>query len=85
MDVFPLSQAGCEPDETSEDRRTVLFRGVEEEGWCLFSIDVRNTYGLPFEVSLDRTQQSEETLSGYNLCFMVLNEQTHPRHQLAAS
>lgn len=64
MDVFPLSQAGCEPDETSEDRRKVLFRGVEEEGWCLFSVDVRNTYGLPFEVSLDRTQQSEEILSG---------------------
>lgn len=63
MDVFPLSQAGREPDETSEDRRALLFKDVEEEGWCLFSIDVRNTYGLPFEVSLDRTQQSEETLS----------------------
>ena len=63
MDIFPLNQAGCEPDETPQDRRAVLFKDVEEEGWCLFSIDVRNTYGLPFEVSLDRTQQSEETLS----------------------
>jgi hypothetical protein len=63
MDVFPLSQGGCEPDETSEDR-AVLFKDVEKEGWCLFSIDVRNTYGLPFEVSLDRIQQSEESLSG---------------------
>lgn len=60
MDVFPLSYGGCEPDETSEDRRAVLFKDVEEEGWCLFSIDIRNTYGLPFEVSLDRIQQSEE-------------------------
>ncbi|KAH9180692.1 TRAPP II complex [Lactarius sanguifluus] len=59
MDVFPLDQGGCE--ETSEDGRAVLFKDVEEEGWCLFSIDVRNTYGLPFEVTLDRVQKSEKT------------------------
>ena len=64
MDIFPLSQGGCEGDETSDDRRAVLFKDVEEEGWCLFSIDVRNTYGLPFEVSLDRVQQGEEMFSG---------------------
>ncbi|KAH9009241.1 transport protein Trs120 or TRAPPC9 TRAPP II complex subunit-domain-containing protein [Lactarius pseudohatsudake] len=62
MDVFPLNQGGCE--ETSEDGRAVLFKDVEEEGWCLFSIDVRNTYGLPFEVTLDRVQKSEKTFSG---------------------
>ncbi|TFK54866.1 hypothetical protein OE88DRAFT_1653405 [Heliocybe sulcata] len=26
-------------------------------GWCLFSIDVRNTYGLPFEVTFEREQE----------------------------
>ncbi|KAH9005302.1 TRAPP II complex [Lactarius hatsudake] len=56
MDVFPLDQGGCE--ETSEDGRAVLFKDVEEEGWCLFSVDVRNTYGLPFEVTLDRVQKN---------------------------
>ncbi|KAF8844938.1 hypothetical protein BDN67DRAFT_942470 [Paxillus ammoniavirescens] len=25
--------------------------------WCLFSIEVRNTYGLPFEVTFNRTQE----------------------------
>ncbi|KAI9466349.1 TRAPP II complex [Lactarius psammicola] len=46
MDIFPLGQGA------------VLFKDVEEEGWCLFSIDVRNTYGLPFEVTLDRVQKN---------------------------
>ncbi len=67
MDIFPLAQGGRKADETSEDRRVVLFKDVEEEGWCLLSIDVRNTYGntygLPFEVTLDRVQKSEETFS----------------------
>jgi hypothetical protein len=58
MDIFPLGQGGREADETSEDRRAVLFKDVEEEGWCLFSIDVRNAYGLPFEVTLDRVQKN---------------------------
>jgi len=26
----------------------------EDHNWCLFSIEVRNTYGLPFEVTFDR-------------------------------
>ncbi|KAI9446319.1 TRAPP II complex [Lactarius indigo] len=58
MDIFPLDQGGCEADETSEGGKAVLFKDVEEEGWCLFSIDVRNTYGLPFEVTLDRVQKN---------------------------
>jgi hypothetical protein len=85
MDIFPLSQGGCELDETSEDRRAVLFKDVEEEGWCLFSIDVRNTYGLPFEVSLDRVQQSEETFFGVKPLFYDFYLQVHPRHRRAAS
>ena len=71
MDIFPLGQGGREADETSsEDKRAVLFKDVEEEGWCLFSIDVRNTYGLPFEVTLDRVQKSEETFSGVKSVFL---------------
>ena len=85
MDIFPLSQGGGEADETSDDRRAVLFKDVEEEGWCLFSIDVRNTYGLPFEVSLDRVQQSEETFSSVKALFYGFYFQAHPRHRLAVS
>jgi len=29
----------------------------EDHNWCLFSIEVRNTYGLPFEVTFDRVDK----------------------------
>ncbi|KAG8217536.1 TRAPP II complex [Butyriboletus roseoflavus] len=34
-----------------------LQRDGDPHEWCLFSIEVRNTYGLPFEVTFDRSQQ----------------------------
>ena len=40
-------------------------KGVDEVlltsqlGWCLLSIDVRNTYGSPFDVTLERVQEGE--------------------------
>ncbi|PPR08068.1 hypothetical protein CVT24_010529 [Panaeolus cyanescens] len=35
------------------------LRIEENTGWCLFSIEVRNTYGSPFDVILRRTQSGE--------------------------
>ena len=35
----------------------------ENTGWCLFSIEVRNTYGSPFDVTLVRTQDGKSTAS----------------------
>jgi hypothetical protein len=32
----------------------------EDQGWCLFSIEVRNTYGLPFEVIFERIDEGTE-------------------------
>lgn len=32
----------------------------EEHDWCLFSIEVRNTYGLPFEVMFERMDKGQE-------------------------
>lgn len=43
------SGVGCPSNGESEDQE-----------WCLFSIEVRNTYGLPFEVSFERTDEGEE-------------------------
>ncbi|KAI0273777.1 TRAPP II complex [Gloeopeniophorella convolvens] len=57
MDIFPLGAGEYEVEKVPESRREALFRDVEEEGWCLFSIDVRNAYGLPFEVVLERDQE----------------------------
>ena len=31
----------------------------EDQSWCLFSIEVRNTYGLPFEVTFERIDEGE--------------------------
>uniref|UniRef100_A0A8H8CM97 Transport protein particle subunit trs120 n=1 Tax=Psilocybe cubensis TaxID=181762 RepID=A0A8H8CM97_PSICU len=35
----------------------------DDTGWCLFSIEVRNTYGSPFDVALIRTQHGESAAS----------------------
>jgi len=61
VDIFPLSVGYYEAEKTPASARRLLFKDVEEEGWCLFSIDVRNTYGLPFEVTLERVQKGWET------------------------
>ena len=57
MDIFPLIVGDYEAEKTSANKGEALFDDVEEEGWCLFTIDVRNTYGLPFEVTLERDQE----------------------------
>ena len=32
----------------------------EDYDWCLFSIEVRNAYGLPFEVTFERMEKGQE-------------------------
>ena len=56
MDIFPLIVGDYEAEKTLANEGS-LFNDVGEEGWCLFTIDVRNTYGLPFEVTLERVQE----------------------------
>jgi trafficking protein particle complex subunit 9 len=34
-----------------------LLQDASEVGWCLFTVDVRNTYGLPFEVVFERKKE----------------------------
>ncbi|TFY82625.1 hypothetical protein EWM64_g1393 [Hericium alpestre] len=58
MDILPFSHGDIDNSQeerqtsvvTPADVRKALLNVGEEDGWCLFSIDVRNTYGLPFEV-----------------------------------
>ena len=63
MDILPYSVDTItrtlenEPNEPqlSHERRTLL--NVEDVAeWCIFSIEVRNTYGVPFEVTFERDQ-----------------------------
>ncbi|KAI9507373.1 transport protein Trs120 or TRAPPC9 TRAPP II complex subunit-domain-containing protein [Russula earlei] len=64
MDIFPISVGYHHEDEgMTVNKRRLLFKDVEERGWCLFSIDVRNTYGSPFEVTLERVQKDVPSIS----------------------
>ncbi|KAF8212193.1 TRAPP II complex [Mycena galopus ATCC 62051] len=56
MDILPFPSVPSELDE--EQTETDDYLG-NEAGWCLFSVEVRNTYGLPFEVSFERVQQGD--------------------------
>ncbi|KDR81631.1 hypothetical protein GALMADRAFT_239700 [Galerina marginata CBS 339.88] len=47
----------------SRNSRLSTLQFEEDAGWCLFSIEVRNTYGSPFDVTLVRTQDGETTAS----------------------
>lgn len=50
------------PSYSHSHRRNkeVKYLNIEEEaGWCLFSIEVRNSYGSPFDVTLVRTQKGQ--------------------------
>lgn len=67
MDIFPLRVRDPKAEETPANKRQVLFKDVEGEGWCLFSIDVRNTYGSPFEVTLKRVQKGWQTCPGCDI------------------
>ncbi|KAF7338264.1 hypothetical protein MVEN_02051700 [Mycena venus] len=55
MDILPFPSVPSEL--TEEQTETGEHYLGNEAGWCLFSVEVRNTYGLPFEVSFERIQQ----------------------------
>jgi trafficking protein particle complex subunit 9 len=52
MDLLPFpSYSPPNSDQESQGN------GDDNADWCLFTIDVRNTYGSPFEVSIERVQK----------------------------
>ncbi|KAL1742926.1 TRAPP II complex [Schizophyllum fasciatum] len=62
MDVLPFPAYVPPPGAAGRQARANV--GVEDEsgdGWCLFSVEVRNSYGQPFEVSFDRVQEGAPT------------------------
>lgn len=58
MDIIPFRKvdAPLESDGEEERARRALLEVEDEGDWCLFSVDVRNVYGLPFEVTFERKQ-----------------------------
>ena len=61
MDILPFTPSDVDLGGPQTAWKS-LVREAEEDGWCLFSIDVRNTYGLPFEVTFERVQDGESEL-----------------------
>lgn len=53
--VAPILELDQHEPQSVRTRKTLL--NVEDVAdWCIFSIEVRNTYGVPFEVTFERTQ-----------------------------
>jgi len=57
MDILPFPSYPLELDQERTETGDEYLGN--ETGWCLFSVEVRNTYGLPFEVSFERIQQDK--------------------------
>lgn len=63
MDILPFVRILAAPPPVDEEedverkaRRELLDIEDDEGDWCLFSVDVKNSYGLPFEVHFERRQ-----------------------------
>jgi len=56
MDI--LSYSGLN-DRVGVGRPNPSLGESEDRNWCLFSIEVRNTYGLPFEVTFERMDKGQ--------------------------
>ncbi|KAF4614895.1 hypothetical protein D9613_003081 [Agrocybe pediades] len=66
MDILQFPSYAQRPMQRNQDLKTgrlSSLRFEEDAGWCLFSVEVRNTYGLPFDVTLVRTQDGESGAS----------------------
>ncbi|KAF9075275.1 TRAPP II complex [Rhodocollybia butyracea] len=56
MDILPYPSYPMELESRYAKNNPQLF--VEDKGaWCFFCLDVKNTYGTPFEVSIERVQE----------------------------
>ncbi|KAI0748229.1 transport protein Trs120 or TRAPPC9 TRAPP II complex subunit-domain-containing protein [Daedaleopsis nitida] len=55
----PGTDDGEDISPDAKARKALLHVG-DIADWCIFSIEVRNTYGLPFEVTFEREQEGAE-------------------------
>lgn len=57
MSLMPMVDVDYDISGWAGNSATQILSEVEDlTDWCLFAIDVRNTYGLPFEVTFEREQ-----------------------------
>lgn len=61
MDILPfttrstVAEKGSSEEDAPED--VAVLKVDDEASWCLFSLEVRNMYGLPFEATFERIQE----------------------------
>ena len=58
MNILPMSvvESGGMREKEWDD----LLGGADDGDWCIFTLDVQNTYGLPFEVTLTFDSTSKD-------------------------
>lgn len=70
LSIMPVSQLVLLDKDTQSEWYT-LFKGLDEHEWCLLVLDVQNTYGLPFEVTVSNSDECMHFLvyQSYNCVF----------------
>lgn len=59
-----LSTSTSGSSQWNREQMQASMRDIDnEKGWCLFSIEVRNAYGLPFDVSFERCQEGVQGMT----------------------
>lgn len=65
MDILPYSPDIAHiplydaPDSGDSSCHKTALSTQDPDDWCIFSVEVRNTYGIPFEVTFEREQPGE--------------------------
>lgn len=59
MDLLHFPAFPAQPSNGYKDDR-LQHLGINDDTWCLFSIEVRNSYGSPFDVTLFRLDDGKE-------------------------
>ena len=69
MEILPYTRGSVVfgEDKTRESGKRKPLEVQDPEDWCIFSVDVRNTYGIPFEVIFESDQSGERTRDQYPL------------------
>jgi hypothetical protein len=61
MDIIPFPDfAKLENLPAGPISSRSIFDINDDSGWCLFSVEVRNTHSMPFEVIFERLQEGAD-------------------------
>ncbi|KAG1756741.1 TRAPP II complex [Suillus paluster] len=62
LSLVPMVDVDYDIGHRASNSMTQILPEVDDPAeWCLFAVDVRNTYGLPFEVTFEREQAGTES------------------------